>query len=91
MSFSGIPEFSIDQLAATYDDNSYCGSNLGLDEFSYLDSSNIAGPSQPYFGADVWGDFDNYPNFPSPSSAPMSLFTLNGGYPSEGKSYFTPQ
>ena len=91
MSFSGIPEFTIDQLAPTYDDNSYCGNNLGLDEFSYLDSSNIAGPSQPYFGVDVWGDFNNYPNFPSPSSAPMSLFQLDGGYPSEGKSYFTPQ
>ena len=91
MSFSGIPESTASQLTTAHDDNSYCEGNLGLGGFSYLDPSNIAGPSQPYFGVDVWGDFSNYPDFASPSSAPMSLFPVNGGYPSEGKSYFVPQ
>ena len=90
MSSSGNSEFNIDQLTA-YNNNSYCENNLNLDGFSYLNPSDIAGPSQPYFGTDVWGDINNYPNFPTPSSAPMSLLPFNGGYLNEGKPYFTPQ
>ena len=93
MSFSGIPESTASQLtmATAYNDNSYCEGSLGLGGFSYLDPSNIAGPSQPYFGVDVWGDFNNYPDFATPSSAPTSLLQVNRGYPSEGKSYFILQ
>jgi len=62
-------------------DNSYCDDNLG---FSGLNWEG-AGPSQPRSGVDVQGDPDSYPDFPSPFTAPTSLYPAAGVSTNEGK------
>jgi len=83
MSSSTFPEFNIDDLTGF--DTSYCyGNDLGYEGLNW-DQSSGAGPSQPYGGVDVFGDVNNYPDFPSPSTAPISLYQTNGELPDEGK------
>lgn len=85
MSFNNtLPEFNYDDITWLKNDNIY-GDNLGFDEQGW-DMSNVAGPSQTYTGAEVFGDFNNYPDFPSPSTAPTSLNPTHGVSPIEGKS-----
>ncbi|KAF9783213.1 hypothetical protein BJ322DRAFT_141439 [Thelephora terrestris] len=83
MSFSRIPEFNFEDITILQN-NSYCGDNFGLDGFDFMDPSNVAGPSQPYTGADVQGDLNSYPDFLSPSTAPISLNPGHGAYPNDG-------
>ena len=84
MSSNQFQEFNIDELTSFINNNTG-GDNLGFDEFNW-DSSNVAGQSQPdYTGVGVWGDLNNYPDFPSPTSAPTSLYPTHGVFPSEGK------
>ena len=59
-------------------DSSFGRSDFGL--------SNIAGPGQPYTGVEVWGGPREYPDFPGPDSAPISLCPANEVVPDEGKS-----
>lgn len=88
---NGIPEFNVNDLTG-FDNNSYCGGDFGFDGINYqVDPSNIAGPSQAYTGADVWGELDNYPDLPSPSTEPVSLYLGYGVYPREGKPCCTHQ
>jgi len=89
MLFSEFPDFNIDDLTG-FDNNNYCGDNPGFDRFNW-DSSNVAGPSQPYTGVDVRGDLNNYPDFPTPATAPTSLYPTHGVFPEEGKLYFVSQ
>ena len=85
MSFNTFPELNYDDLT-WFKDNSIYG-----DDFDFYgpgcDQSSVAGPSQPYTGVDVFGDYNNYPEFPSPSAAPISLKSTYGMLPDEGKSY----
>ena len=67
---SVLPGLDIDGLTG-FSNNSYCGDNFDFGEFNW---ENTAGPSQPYTGVEVYGDLNNYPEFPSPSSAPTSLY-----------------
>ena len=67
----------------SFNNNNYCGGNFDFSGFDYLDSSNVAGPSQTYTGADVLGDFNSYPDYFDPSTAPTSI--LDDLYPQEGK------
>jgi hypothetical protein len=90
MTFSGIPEFNFEDLTFP-NNNSYYGANFGFDELNYLDPSKVAGPSEPYMGADVLGELKNYPDFPPPSAAPISLNPAYGVYPNEGKSRYSSQ
>ena len=87
MLFSEFPEFNIDDLTKL-DNNNFGGNTFDFDRFS-LDPSNVAGPSQPYMGVDVRGDLDSYPEFPTPDTAPTSLYPTHGVFPDEGKSCFT--
>ena len=87
MSSNQFQEFNIDELTAFINNNTP-GDNLGFDEFSW-DSSNVVGQSQPgYTGVGVWGDLNSYPDFPSPTSAPTSLYPTHGVFPNEGKSSY---
>jgi len=86
MSFDAFPEFNYDDLT-WFENNSIYGDDLGFSGLSW-DQSNVAGPSQPYTGVGVFGDF-NYPDFPSPSTAPTSLYPTQGVPPDEGKLYRT--
>lgn len=74
-------EFDINDFTGS-NNNGYCDDNLGLDGFNW----SGAGPSQPYFGVDVQGDLNDYPNFPTPSTAPTSLYPTNETFSNEGKS-----
>ena len=71
---SGLPGLDIDGLIG-FNNNSYCGNNFDFDGFNW---ENTVGPSQPYTGVEVQGDLNNYPEFPSPSSAPTSLYPARG-------------
>ena len=82
MPFSGFPEFNIGDLAG-FD-------NLGFNRSSW-DLSDVAGPSQHYSGADVQGGLNGYQDFPSPFSAPTSLYPTHGEFPNEGKLDCTSQ
>ena len=82
---NGFPDFNTNDLTAL-DDNSYCSYNF-FDEFNWEDPSNVAGPSQPYTGAEIRGDLNAYPDFLSPSSAPTSLDPTHGALFDEGKLY----
>ena len=84
MTVSGIPGFSCD--LTSFDNNNYCGGDFGFNDLGYPDPSNLAGPSQPCTEADVWGDLNNYPDFPFPFAAPTSLDPANGAYLNGGKS-----
>ena len=88
MFFDEFPEFNIEGLTGL-DNNSFCDNNFDFEEFHW-DMSNVAGPSQPYAGVDVRGDLDSYPRFPSPDSAPTSLYPTQGVFPNEGKSCCAP-
>ena len=89
MSFSNtLPEFYYDDIAWLNNNNVY-GDDLGFDESSW-DPSKVAGPSQPYTGFEVLGDFNNYPDFPSPSTAPTSLYPTHRAFPDEGESCRAP-
>lgn len=87
MSSSGFPEFNIDDLTM-FHNNNLSGDNSILNEFGW-NSLNGAGPSQPYTGVDVWGDLDNYPEFLTPNTAPVSLYPTHGVSLNEGKSPYT--
>ena len=82
MSFSGFPEFNINEPTG-FDDNSCSGGNFAFDEFDW-ELSNVAGPSQHYSRVNVRGDL-NYPDFPSPLSAPTSLYPSHGESHDKGK------
>ena len=82
MPFSGFPEFNIGDLTG-FD-------NLGFDRSNW-DLSDVAGPSQHYSGADVQGGLNGYQDFPSPLSAPTSLYPTHGEFPNEGKLDCTSQ
>ena len=84
MSFSGFPELNINDLTMFY--NNFYGDNSVFDEFNW--NSLDAGPSQPYMGVDVQGDLNNYPEFLSPNSAPISLYPTHGVSTNEGKSSY---
>ena len=83
MSFNGFEEFNIEDFTGL-DNNNFCGDSFGFEEFNW-NASNVAGQSQPYMGADVWGESNNYPDFPTPTSAPTSLYPADGVLPDEGK------
>ena len=83
MSFNGFEEFNIEDFTGL-DNNNFCGGSFGFDELNW-NVSNAAGQSQPYMGADVRGELNNYPDFPSPTSAPTSLYPADGALPDEGK------
>ena len=85
MNFNGIPQFNIEDLTVLYNNNN-CSGNFGLDGFDYMDPSNVAGPSQTYTGVDVQGNLSSYPEFLTPSTAPVSLNPAYGVHPNEGKS-----
>ena len=87
MSFSGFPEFNIDDLTMMHSNNFY-GDNSVFNEFDW--NSLDAGISQPYMGVDVQGDLNSYPEFPSPNSAPTSLYPTHGVSTNEGKSSYIP-
>jgi len=87
MSSNTFPEFNIDDLTG-FDTSYFYSNDLGYDGVNW-DQSSVAGPSQPYAGVDVFGDVNGYPDFPSPSTAPISLHQTNGELPDEGKSYST--
>ena len=72
----------------SFNNNTY-GGNFGFSGFTSLDPSNVAGTSQTYTGADVMGNWDSYPDFPTPSTAPTSIDPFNGLDPQEGKSRHT--
>lgn len=79
MSPSGLPEFDLNDLARLNSDSCY---NDFFDELSW----NAADPSQPYTGAVVQGELNNYPDFlASPSTAPISLHPTHGDSLNEGK------
>ena len=73
---SGVPQFNFDDLH-------FSGNNHGghFDGFDFLDRSNVAGSGQTYLGADVLGDFKNYPEYTIPP-----LNRINESYPNKGKS-----
>jgi len=82
---NGFPEYNINDLTA-FEYNSHSGYDFGFDGFYWENPSNFAGPSQqPYTGAEVRGDLNVYPDFPSPSSAPISLSPTHGVFPNEGE------
>jgi len=87
MSSSAFPEFNIDDLTG-FDTSYFYGNDAGYDGLDW-DQSSVTGLSQPYMGVDVFGDVNNYPDFPSPSTAPTSLYQTNGELPEEGKSHCT--
>jgi hypothetical protein len=65
--------FDINDLTEL-NNNSYCDDNLGFDGLNW----DGAGPSQPYSGVGVQGDLDDYPNSPTPSTAPTSFYPTYG-------------
>ena len=83
MSFNTFPELNYDDITWP-DNNSIYGDDFGFNGPTW-DQSNAAGLDQPYTGADVFGDYNNYPEFPSPSAAPVSLYPTYGVLPEEGK------
>jgi len=86
MTTSGISDFNIDDLF-NYD---YCTGNFGFDGSGYsVDPSQVAGPSQPYTGAEVSGNLHEYSDFPSPFTAPTSLYPVHQTYTNEGKLHGT--
>jgi len=85
MVFSEFPEFDLDDLTE-FNDNNFCDDNFGFDGFNW-DSSNVAGQSQPYTGVDVRGDLNNYPDFLTPTTAPISLYPTQEVLPEGGELY----
>ena len=83
---SGIPGFNINDFTI-FNNNNY-DDIFGFDGFDWENPSSAAGPSQPYTGVDVQGDLKNYPEFPSPSSAPTSLCPAQRAIANEGKSLY---
>ena len=79
---SSIPQFDLDDLS--FFNNNNVG-DFGFDGFNFLESSNLAGPSQTYQGADVLGDFNNYPEYKTPYTAPASFNPWNKTYPNKGE------
>jgi len=80
MNYSGMSQFNMDNSATLNDD-------FGFDGFDYLDPSKVAGPSwQLYSGTEVLGDFNNYPDPLTPSTAPISLNPAGGLNHNWGKS-----
>jgi len=84
MSFNTFQELNYDDLTWSKDSGVY-GEDFGFNGPSW-DQSNVAGPSQPYTGVDIFGDFDDYPDFPSPSTVPAS-YPTNGVNLDEGELY----
>ena len=80
MPSSGFPEFDVNELTASHNDNSYY--NDSIFDWNLL---NSAGPSQPYMGADVQGDLNDYPQFLTPATAPISLHPTHEVSLDEGK------
>ena len=62
--------------------NTYFDNNFGLDGLNW----NVAGPSQPYTGADVYGDLNSFPDLFAPSTVPTSSYPDHGAFLNEGKS-----
>ena len=81
-----IPQFDASGLT-TFDNNNFWSGDSDFSGFGYPDPSNFAGPSQEYAGVDVLGDVSSYPDFLSPSTAPISLDPSNTPYPQECKLY----
>ena len=73
-----FPAFDINDFAE-FDNN--CDDNLGIGGLNW----EGAGPSQAYLGGGVQGDLVPYPDFPSPSTAPTSLYPTHGVFTDEGK------
>lgn len=84
MSSSEFREYNINDLTMFIS----CGESFAFNEFDW-ELLNGAGPSQPYMGADVQGDLGNYPEFPTPTTAPISLYPTHGVSPIESKSACT--
>lgn len=72
--------FDINDFAES-DGNRYCEDNHGFGGVNW----EGAGPSQSYLGGGVQGDLSPYPDFPSPSTAPTSLYPTRGVFTYEGK------
>ena len=87
MSFNTFPELNYDDIPWFENNNIYDG-GFGFDGPSW-DQPDVAGPSQPYTGVDVFGDYNNYPEFPNPSTPSISLNPTYGMNPEEGKSHPT--
>jgi len=84
--FTGrFPGFDINDL--TVFDNNNHDHVFGFDGVDWEVLSNVAGPSQPYTRV---GDLKNYPDFPSPSSAPTSLYPAEGAIQNKGELRCTP-
>ena len=79
---NGIPQFDLDD-PSFFDNNN--GGDFNFDGFDFLDSSNVAGPSQTYPGVGVIGDLNSYPEYLIPPAAPKSLYSENELYPNKGK------
>ena len=62
--------------------NTYFDNNFDFDGLNW----NVAGPSQPYMGADVYGDLNSFPDFFAPLAVPTSSYPDNGAFLNEGKS-----
>ena len=63
--------------------NAYSDGNFDLNGLNW----NVAGPSQPYTGADVYGDLNSYPDFFAPPAVPTSsCLDPNGAFLNGGKS-----
>ena len=75
------PSFDINDLIWPNNDSG-CDANF---DFNGLDW-NAAGPSQPYTGADVYGDLNSYPDFFATSTTPTSLYPGYEAFSNEGKS-----
>ena len=74
-----FPPFDINDFAEF--DNNNCDDKSGIDGLNW----EGAGPSQPYLGGGVQGDLGPYPSFPSPLTAPTSLYPTHGVFTDEGK------
>lgn len=86
--FTSGPGFNINDLTL-FNNNNYYDDIFGFDGLDWENPSSVAGPSQPYTGVDVQGDLNNYPEFPSPSSAPTTLCPAQGVNLNEGKLCYT--
>ena len=77
----GYLGFDINDLIWSNNDTGY-DTSFDLNSLNW----NVAGPSQPYTGADVHGNLNSYPDFFAPSTTPTSLYPGYGSFSNEGKS-----
>ncbi|KAF9783245.1 hypothetical protein BJ322DRAFT_1110128 [Thelephora terrestris] len=68
---------------ALFDDNNDSATGLGFNGVNYpANLLNVAGPSQPSTGSDLWVELESYPGFCSPS---RTLLPAHEAYPDESR------